>query len=61
MRSHDPDGATAEGLVGHQKNAVFDRELVEFMLREVSIREVSHAVPQCNIRRLVLTDVFQLG
>lgn len=45
MPSHDPHGATAEGLVGHQENVMLDRELVEFVLRKVSAREVSLPSP----------------
>ena len=61
MPSHDWHGATTEGLVGHQKNAVFGRELVKFVLRKVSVRDVSYVVCQCNIWRLVLTGVSQPG
>jgi hypothetical protein len=46
--SHHRHGATTEGLVGHQKNAMLDRELVKFVLRKVPVREVSHAVYWCN-------------
>lgn len=46
-----PPRATAERLVGHQKNAVFGRELVKFMLWKVSEREVSHVVQHWNISR----------